>query len=215
MPVYRDLMNYIYMLPAAFAALVLHEWVKAKCSAGLGDPTPKYNKLLRGNPFSYIEPIGYICAVIFGFGWGRPTPTSPLYYKDRKKGILITYITPSIVNMLTGVIAAVLAGLLNIVYANTYTGMHAALVFAFNGAIRIVSLYANCSIAISLFNLIPVPPLDSAKVLQAFLSPGASLKFTQNEKLLQLVLILVIVTGIAGFVINPITSAIISVVWSF
>ena len=143
MIIHQDLTTYIFIIPATLAALMLREWVKARCSAALGDPTPKQKGLLgRVNPFRFIEPIGLFCTIIFGFGWGRPTPVSPLYYKDRKKGILITYLMPILTGLVTGALAAVLVGLLT----EINTGNH----FAADWGIRTLSLFANTSVAIAL-----------------------------------------------------------------
>ncbi len=78
-------MSYLYAIPGALLAPIIHEWVKAMCSARQGDPTPKAKGFLCGNPFKYFEPIGFFLMIMFGFGWGRPVPTSALYYKDRRK----------------------------------------------------------------------------------------------------------------------------------
>ena len=201
------LLDLFLRIPAAFLALVLHEMVKARCSTMLGDPSPKNSGLMSGNPFKYLEPIGFIITVFFGFGWGRPTPTSPMYYKDIKKGIVITYLTPSLVNLASGLLVAVLAGSLNAVIFlllplladNPY--MFAAV----RWLIFFLHSFALVSVSIALFNMIPVPPLDAAKLLQTAISPNAAIKLAQNEKVLQIVLLLLMVMGVIGGVIMPIS----------
>ena len=69
-------MRYLYMLPAAFLVPVIHEWVKAMVSTALGDPAPGRHGFLTANPFKYFEPIGFFFILLFGFGWGRPVPTT-------------------------------------------------------------------------------------------------------------------------------------------
>ena len=204
--IHQDLTTYIFIIPAALAALMLREWVKARCSSSLGDPTPGQKGMLgKGNPFRFIEPIGLFCTIIFGFGWGRPTPVSPLYYKDRKKGILITHLMPILAGLITGALAAVLAGAL----AEINSGNH----FAANWGIRILSLFANTSVAIALFNLIPIYPLDGAKILQLFISANTQVKMTQNEKILQLMLVLLMILGVISMAIHPITYIITRLPW--
>ena len=201
-------------IPAAFFALVLHEMVKAHFSTRQGDPTPKKSGLMSGNPFKYLEPIGFIVTVIFGFGWGRPTPTSPVYYKDRQKGILITYVTPSLVNLFVGLLVALCAGVFNVTMSQLLlSAPHAAYtVTAWLHLFLIV--FARISIGIAIFNIIPVPPLDAAKILQAALSPNAAIKMTQNEKLLQLALIMLVLIGVINSIIDPITHLLVNVAWS-
>lgn len=197
-------------IPAAFCALVLHEMVKAKCSTMMGDPTPKKSGLMSGNPLKYLEPIGFIVTVVFGFGWGRPTPTSPLYYKDRQKGIFVTYLTPSLINLLVGLLAAIISGLFTVAAFQIVVDAHPLMLVVNTWIIRFFVTFAHCSIGIALFNMIPVPPLDAAKLLQAALSPNAAIKMTQNEKLLQLVLMFLMILGVVSAIIYPITDLLVN-----
>lgn len=192
----------ISQIPAAFLVLVIHESVKAHCSTKLGDPTPKHHGLLQGNPLKYIEPVGFILTVIMGFGWGRPTPTSPIYYKDRVKGVLITFITPSLINLIIGLATVIFIGLLDEAFGFLLSGIPRLLLMSF----------ARVNIAVALFNMIPVPPLDAAKILQVLLSPNAAVKMTQNEKILQVVLMFLILLQVVSGVINPIVNTLVSVV---
>ncbi|MCL1997997.1 MAG: site-2 protease family protein [Turicibacter sp.] len=200
----------IFRIPAAFIALVLHEMVKARVSTMLGDPTPKNSGFLSGKPLKYLDPLGFIVGVMFGFGWGQPTPTSPVYYKDRKKGILITFLTPSLVNLLTGLLAALLAGLLNIAAAGLVQNLQIDAIAIW--VLQFIIVFARFSIATAIFNMIPVPPLDAAKILQALVSPNVAIKITQNEKLLQIILIMLIVVGVIPSMIGAITTFIIGAV---
>ena len=200
-------------IPAAFFALVLHEMIKAHCSTRLGDPTPKKSGLMSGNPLKYLEPIGFIVTVIFGFGWGRPTPTSPVYYKDRQKGILITYITPSLVNLFVGLLVALCAGIFNVTASQLLLSAPQAAYTVTVWLHLFLIVFARVSIGIAIFNMIPVPPLDAAKILQAVLSPNAAIKMTQNEKLLQLALVMLVLIGVINSIIDPITSLLVNVAW--
>jgi len=193
------LINIALRIPAAFIVLIIHESVKARCSTILGDPTPKNHGLLSGKIFRYIEPIGFILTLYAGFGWGRPTPTSPLYYKDRKQGVFITFLTPSLVNLLIGLM----------------TGLLLALVYFHPFVSSFLHVFARVNIGVALFNMIPVPPLDAAKLLQVVLSPNAVVKMTQNEKILQVALMLLVLLGVIGRVINPVISFMLSAVSGF
>ena len=200
-------------IAAAFCALVLHEMVKARCSTAMGDPTPKKSGLMSGNPFRYLEPIGFIVTIIFGLGWGRPTPTSPLYYKDRQKGILVTYLTPSLVNLFAGLVVAILGGVLYIAANQAIPNVLPIVTTINTWILRFMSAFAHLSIAIAIFNMIPVPPLDAAKLLQAALSPSAAIKMTQNEKVLQLALMLLMVMRIITDIIYSITRVLVNTAW--
>ncbi|MCL2708801.1 MAG: site-2 protease family protein [Defluviitaleaceae bacterium] len=200
-------LHYVCLLPAAFFAPVIHESVKALCTSKLGDPTPKNKGFLKGNPFRYFEAVGFICILIFGYGWGQPVPTSPVSYRDRKRGTLVTYITPSVVNLLVGVIAAASGKLFGTFYP---MGPDGAIAVFFVNALY---LFAKVNISLALFNIIPVYPLDGAKVLSLFLKPDLAIKMNHYEKILQVILILLLGFGLVGRAFDPLVDSLIKAVW--
>lgn len=72
--------------------------------------------------------------------------------------------------------------------------------------------FARFSISLALFNLIPIFPLAMNKLLHLFISPEASMKLNQNEKMLQILLIFLLIFGILQAVIFPIRDFIIRMV---
>jgi len=186
------------------------------CSARLGDPTPEKKGFLSRNPFKYIEPIGFVLMILFGFGWEQPVPTTPMYYKDRKKGILITYITPSVVNLLIGVITVIAVGILDAVISPELPNFAANaswLITFLQTVFNIILIFARCNIAVALFNILPVYPLDGSKILTLFLPPSASVALTQYEKVLQIVLLLLLAMGLIGALFDPLINIIMRAVW--
>jgi Zn-dependent protease len=212
-------MEFIYLLPGAFFAPVIHEWVKAFTSHTLGDPTPRNRGFLTANPFKYFEPLGFIMMMFFrGFGWGQPVPTAALHYKNRRLGVLITYILPSVVNLVLGIITVMVLSLLvnnpvelfwlaRIMHINEWVAdarwITSMVLFAF----------AQCNVLLALFNLIPIHPLDASKILQLFVRPETLVKLNHYEKPMQIVLILALVLGLVGFVFNPVWEFILRAAW--
>ena len=78
--------------PCVIFATTLHEFTRAFVSTKLGDNRPRDNGRLTLNPFKHFEPIGFLLALLTGFGWGLPVETSSLYYKEdvykRQEGYL-------------------------------------------------------------------------------------------------------------------------------
>jgi len=204
-----SLIGLLLTIPAAFITMALREKSRAHCSDRLGDPTPRKNGLLSGNPLKYIDPLGFIITLIFGFGWGNPTPTSPLYYKDRKKGVVITNLTPILVNLFTGLLAAALAQILLPVLQRLFAEGNFTIYYVLFWVREIIVMLSRVSVGTALFNLIPIYPLDGAKILQTFLSPNSAVKMTQNEKLLQVLLLVLMFFGIVGMIIHPVTALIV------
>ena len=172
----------LYVVIGAFAAITLHEYVKALVSHKLGDPLPKARGRLTLNPLSHFEPIGFICMILTGYGWGKPVPTAAIYYKDRKKGTLLTYISPSVANLTAGVVFSFLA---------RYVPYDLLLIIA------------NANVALAFFNIIPVYPLDGAKILALRLSPETQIKYSNYERIFQIILIIALFTGWVGMILRP------------
>lgn len=193
-------LNYCLILlmsvPGALIATTAHEFTRALVSTRLGDDLPANQGRLTLNPMKHLEPIGFMLLIfIGGFGWGKPVETSALYYKDRKKGILMTAILPSVVNL-------VLAALFMILYrtvgdANAYVAMLLMYCYYYN-------------VALVVYNCVPVVPMDCVKVLSVVLPANQYYKFLQYEKTIQMVFLLLLFFGL-----NGIFSTIIQIVIGF
>ena len=214
-------MRYLYLLPAAFLAPVIHEWVKALVSTAQGDPSPKTYGYLTANPFKFFEPIGFLFIFLFGFGWGRPVQTSALHYKNRPRGVVLTYMIPVLVNLLLGVGAVVVA---NIIAIRTIGPLHYGffLIFMRNAvwtphiheiAIFLLASFAYVNINLALFNLIPVFPLATNKLLLTFSSPSTIAWLNHYEKPMQVILVLLLALGIVEQVTWPFMHRIVSFAW--
>ena len=83
-----DIGSLFYILPAVIIILTVHEYSHAKVSDMLGDPTPRNSGRLTLNPLAHIDPLGLLMLFLVRLGWAKPVPTSPIYYRDRKRGIL-------------------------------------------------------------------------------------------------------------------------------
>ena len=83
-----------------FTAITVHEYAHGYAAYKLGDPTAKYSGRLSLNPLSHLDPIGALCMVFFRFGWAKPVPINPMYFKDRKRDSAITAAAGPIANIL-------------------------------------------------------------------------------------------------------------------
>ena len=111
-----------------FMVIPIHEFAHAWSATKLGDDTPRYQGRLTLNPLAHIDPLGAICMVLTGFGWGRPVQVNPLRFKKYRKGMALTAAAGPISNLIVGLVgmiaykianAAYLSSVLSSQYTNT------------------------------------------------------------------------------------------------
>lgn len=95
------------VLLVIFLILPFHEWAHAFTASCLGDKGIKARGRLSLNPISHIDPIGAVMLLLIGFGWAKPVPVDPRYFKHPKLGMAITALMGPVANMI-----AALAGYL-------------------------------------------------------------------------------------------------------
>lgn len=177
-----ELIMFLLGIPAIMVATTIHEFTRAAVSTALGDTLPRDKGRLTLNPLKHFEPIGLIMMMVCGFGWGQPVETSALYYKDRKKGNLLTAIMPTVANLVFAFVAMFIAG---ITY-NTYI----------LSAFFMKVCYFCCCLVI--YNLIPVAPMDCVKVLSVVMPANKYFKFMQYEKTIQMIFLLLLFIGLSN-----------------
>ena len=80
---------------AILYALTIHEFFHAWTANKLGDPTAKMQGRLTLNPLAHLDPVGTICFIIAHFGWGKPVPVNPGYFKHpRRDDVLVSAAGP-------------------------------------------------------------------------------------------------------------------------
>jgi len=143
---------------AILVALSTHEFSHALAGTLLGDTTAKRLGRLTLNPLAHVDPIGLLALVTIGFGWGRPVPFNPYNLKNQKWGPALVALAGPGMNLL---IALALGLILRMV---------GPLLGSENLLSQFLFLSVFLNIALLLFNLIPVPPLDGSKLLLAVLT---------------------------------------------
>ena len=164
-----EIMHYLYIIPCAIIAIVLHELSHGLVSYWLGDPTPKETGRLSINPSNHIDIMGAICLVLFGFGWAKPVMVNPSYYRKPKLGMTLVALAGPLMNFLVMILSFFFMWLtLKItIWTNMWDSVLLEIVYNFFDYLAIINL------GLGLFNLIPIPPLDGSKVIGVILPEKA------------------------------------------
>lgn len=149
----------LIILPGIIIGLSFHEFAHGMVSNLLGDPTPKAQGRLTINPAAHIDPFGFICLFLAGFGWGVPVEIDPRYYKHRRRDEFLVSIAGVLMNLFIAVVfTLVLKG---------FILWHPAWLSGAAGQIvmEIVIGIIQINVVLMVFNLLPVPPLDGFNIL--------------------------------------------------
>ena len=168
-----------------FLSLSIHEFAHGYAAHKMGDDTAKNMGRLNLSPLSHIDPIGAVCLFLFGFGWAKPVPVNyrNFGHKRYKLKMVVTSIAGPLSNLLLAFIGCVVFHVFAVIEVNTQ------LAFVL---LSITRTLAIMNVSLAVFNLIPIPPLDGSKILNAVLPARIYFRIMQYEQYGFIVLILLL-----------------------
>ena len=95
-------------LPIIFLSLSLHETAHGFMAYKFGDPTARNEGRLTLNPIKHLDPFGFLCMLLVGFGWAKPVPINTRYFKKPRRDIALTSLAGPVSNLLLGFIFVVI-----------------------------------------------------------------------------------------------------------
>jgi Zn-dependent protease len=146
----------------------VHEFAHAWAAYRLGDGTAKMFGRLTLNPIVHFDPIGGLLLLAssltgFGIGWAKPTPVNPANLRGGHDSEGIVAFAGPAANLVLAALGAIPFRLL---IAAEQGGTDVPII-----VIRVVAYFVLINVALMIFNLVPIPPLDGSKVLFSFMSP--------------------------------------------
>jgi Zn-dependent protease len=150
---------FAYLL-ALLVAFMMHELAHAYVAKWNGDDTAERMGRLSFNPLKHLDPFGTICLLLVGFGWAKPVPINSRNFRNFRKGFFLTAIAGVTMNL---ILALLFTGIFHLLIytigSSAYVLLNMLYNFLFYGA--------SINISLMIFNLLPVPPLDGFRVLEA------------------------------------------------
>ena len=186
----------------ALICITLHELSHGAVAYALGDDTAKNAGRLTLNPLAHIDWWGLVMMVVFRFGWAKPVPVNMYRFRNPKRGMALTALAGPVSNV---IIAAVFLFLYGLLYSPLYlngSGFTTAI-------LEMIMTTAYLSLALAIFNFIPISPLDGSKVLFSFLPDTAYAKLMRYERYGMILLIVLVATGATSGVLSTVTG------WAF
>jgi Zn-dependent protease len=195
-------------------SLSVHESAHALVSDRFGDDLGRQLGRISLNPLPHIDPIGTIVFPLLGaltsipiFGWAKPVPVNPLAWREKDKANFWVSAAGPLSNFSLAVLFFVVVkslDLTGIVHpANSYRYLVSGTGFM-EPVAKLLSLGLTVNLALGIFNLFPVPPLDGSKMLHAVLPSEAQSGYEEIERYGFLLLFVLVWLGVFGFVWFPV-----------
>ena len=192
-----DILLWVIQLAALAFSIILHEVAHGYAAYRLGDPTAKYSNRLTLNPLAHVDPIGSVVLPLILlvthspvlFGWAKPVPFNPYYFRNPKKGIMIV----GAAGPLTNFALALASGLLFQIVPVPLDVIRWFLAY-----------FCVTNVILGVFNLIPIPPLDGSRVLYGLLPERWLQAYMRVEQYGFIILFVLLWGGALNWVIYPI-----------
>lgn len=189
-----SLLDAVLRVVAVLLCLTVHETCHGLAAYRLGDPTAKSMHRLSFNPLRHIDWLGLAMMFFAGFGWAKPVPVDPRYFKKPKEGMAVTALAGPVSNLLLAVLAIGISKVIYL-YAPYTTVLDVLFVF-------LLYILAPLSVGLGLFNLLPIPPLDGFKVLGALLPDETYFRLMRYERYGMILLLALSWFGVTGKLIS-------------
>ncbi len=158
-------------------AFSVHEFAHAWTAWKFGDDTAYREGRVTLNPLSHLDWIGMLFLVIAGFGWAKPVPVRrSRFKKPRQMNILVTAAGPISNLLLAFLLMFIFYALLNL---KVFNNMSPDL---FNNLLTFMNYWLNINLALFLFNLLPIPPLDGYRIVEEFLPLKTRMIIQENSQ---------------------------------
>ncbi len=163
--------NLLYTLPAVLISLSFHEFGHAYAAYKNGDPTARNEGRMTLNPLAHIDIFGFIMMILVGYGWAKPVPVNPRKYRNYKKGEITVSLAGVTMNLILAFVGALAFSIVLAV-----SGKQEVWTNAISKSLNLLSYFVLINCSLTVFNLLPIYPLDGFHVAETLLAPRIGYK---------------------------------------
>ena len=194
----------IWTIPVILIAITTHEYAHGFVANYYGDPTAKRAGRLTLNPFAHLDPAGIIMFLIFRIGWAKPVPVNSQNLKNPKMDMIKVSFAGPFSNIILAFLFSLLLKVNYFIFQkvifNSYFWFRVA-----QGWFTLLRSGIFINIALAIFNLIPIPPLDGHHIVSGILPEHLARQYEKiNQTYGMLIILFLFISGIVRKIILPI-----------
>ncbi len=193
------MIHFLLQIPAILIAISFHEWAHAFAADRLGDHTARNLGRLSVNPLKHLDLIGTLCMLTFHYGWAKPVPIRSRNFKKPRRDMAIVAAAGPLTNFVIGFVAYFFCGTLlyvmstmNVVDMTKMQYVGYMTLFFLRWILYYIALF---NVALGLFNLIPIPPLDGSRLLYMVVPKKYQYKLYEFERYSFLLLVAILIVS--------------------
>lgn len=211
----------ILFIPTILISLTVHEYCHGYAAYLCGDNTAKWNGRLTLNPIKHLDPIGTLMMLVFRFGYAKPVPVNSRNFKHYRLGLCFVAIAGPLANLLLAFI-----GMLSLYISMEIAPDGIALIYSggfryFDGIssttmvwMQFILNFIFANIALAIFNLLPIPPLDGSRIISSVLPAKLAYYYNKYENYIMIAVFALLYTNVLDAPINFLTNGLSSAISS-
>ena len=172
------LLEFCVLLFVWSVCLSVHESAHAYVAEKLGDPTGRLKGRVSLNPLAHLSIPGVILMLLFGFGYAKPVPVNIRNFKKRKLYFALTSLAGPVSNLLLALLFGLIFNAVNFIAVKKGMASETFIYVTFN----FFYLASYFNVALAVFNMMPIPPLDGSRLVSMLLPDSLYYKLLSYER---------------------------------
>jgi len=157
----------ILMTPVILFSLTVHEYSHGRMALRLGDDTAQRLGRLSFNPMRHLDILGVLFFYFVGFGWAKPVPVDPRNFEHPRRDMMYVAIAGPLSNIALAVCCSFFIRLISPEFSYLFV-------------ILAYGIWIN--VALAIFNMLPMYPLDGSSVLKGMVSQKIAERMTNLDR---------------------------------